>query len=197
MIIFVGPVFFLLLTTSFEQGTKAGLAVAVGIIISDVVCAVLCYYGLSQFLTASESQLWMAILGGLLLIGMGITYLLKKPNAGEFSARVKSTNISAVFIKGFLVNFVNPFVFMVWVGIIEVGKLKTGEDLDLMFYLMAVLFGIFTIDVAKVLLAKRIKIFIQPNVLLWIFRVTGAQCLFLGLGCWFLFYDISTIFEHT
>lgn len=186
MIIFIGPVFFLLLTTSFEQGTKAGLAVAVGIIISDVICAALCYYGLSQFLTAEKSQFWMAIIGGILLIGMGVSYLLKKPTVKMDSVDLKTKSISAVFVKGFLVNFVNPFVFMVWVGIIEVGKVKTDSGWELMFYLMAVLFGIFTIDVAKVVLAKRIKVFIQPNVLLWIFK--GSGCLMLVFGARLLLF---------
>ena len=37
--LFVGPVFFYLLKSTLESGFKAGIAVALGIILGDVICA--------------------------------------------------------------------------------------------------------------------------------------------------------------
>ena len=48
MVIFIGPVFFYLMETAINNGTKLGMAAAMGIYISDMVAAVLCYAGLSS-----------------------------------------------------------------------------------------------------------------------------------------------------
>ncbi|MBQ0740572.1 LysE family transporter, partial [Aquimarina celericrescens] len=56
MIIFIGPVFFLLLHSSIQYGSKAGVAVALGIIFSDIVCVMLCYFGLSSFILVPQHQ---------------------------------------------------------------------------------------------------------------------------------------------
>ena len=47
MIVFIGPVFFLLIRISLEFGTSAGVWVAIGIIISDILCVILSFLGVN------------------------------------------------------------------------------------------------------------------------------------------------------
>ncbi len=49
-LLFVGPVFFYLLKSSMENGVKSGVAVAVGIILGDIICVLLAIYGIGDYL---------------------------------------------------------------------------------------------------------------------------------------------------
>ncbi|WP_108803858.1 LysE family translocator [Aquimarina sp. Aq107] len=176
MIIFVGPVFFLLLNSSFQYGLKAGFSVAFGIIVSDVICVLLCYYGLSTFMTATQNQFWIGIIGSVILFGLGINYLLKKAVITS-NISISSKKWTSFFIKGFSVNFFNPFVFIVWIGVFKYGYEKYSDSIALLVFLIAVLSGILTTDLLKVFLSDKLKPFISPYRLKIFFRITGVVLL--------------------
>ncbi|AXT58925.1 lysine transporter LysE [Aquimarina sp. AD10] len=172
MIIFIGPVFFLLLNSSLQFGTKAGTAVALGIIVSDILCVLLCYVGLSSFLTAKGNQFWIGVLGSIIIFGLGINYLLKKAVLSN-EPIVNAKNIGKFFLKGFSVNFFNPFVFIIWIGVYNYGEHKYVENSSLFFFLLAVLLGILTTDLVKVFLSKKLKKILSVKRLTLFFRITG------------------------
>ncbi len=186
MIIFIGPVFFLLLSSTLKCGFTPGLMVALGIICSDIVCVLICNYGLVPFINYSDSNFWIALVGGILLIGLGIKYLQAKKIDPEKKVELPHHYHIAFFTKGFFVNFVNPFVFMVWIGLVKFTERKTGLDSTLFF--SGTLLGIFTTDFLKVALAKRIKDFIKPNILQLIFRICGVVLIVFGLRMILYFY---------
>ncbi|WP_299438608.1 LysE family transporter [uncultured Aquimarina sp.] len=176
MIIFVGPVFFLLLNSSFQYGIKAGVSVAFGIILSDVICVALCYYGLSSFMTATQNQFWIGIIGSCILLVLGISYLLKKAIITKDLSMV-SKKWSTFFIKGFSVNFFNPFVFIVWIGVFKYGQQKYNDTTSVLVFLTAVLIGILTTDLLKVFLSEKLKRFISEYRLSIFFKITGVVLL--------------------
>ena len=180
MIIFVGPVFFLLLNSSFQYGVKAGISVAIGIIVSDIICVLLCYYGLSSFMTASQNQFWIGIIGSLILFGMGVNYLFKKVIITK-DLSVTSKKWSTFFIKGFSVNFFNPFVFVVWIGVYKYGEQKYTDTPAILVFLLAVLIGILTTDLLKVFLSEKLKKFISEYRLNIFFKITGVVLLIFSL----------------
>lgn len=176
MVIFIGPVFFLLLNSTLQHGSSAGLAVAFGIIFSDIVCVWLCYFGLSKFITATTNQFWIGVLGGLILLGLGIAYSIKKVRSLEETlgdTTLNSKKTSSFFIKGFSVNFFNPFVFVVWIGVFRYGSASYTNSISLLTFLIAVLLGILTTDVLKVLVAKRIRSHISAKKLGYSYKITG------------------------
>ncbi len=59
MVVFIGPVFFLLLSISLQQGAWAGVLTAIGIVVSDLICVSLCYYGVTAFLQDTKQVHWM------------------------------------------------------------------------------------------------------------------------------------------
>ncbi|WP_282087589.1 LysE family translocator [Aquimarina algiphila] len=172
MIIFVGPVFFLLLNSSFQFGSKAGTAVALGIICSDVVCVMLCYYGLSAFVTIEQNKFWIGVIGSVIVFGLGINYLMKKVTTTT-DIIVQSKKLHSFFLKGFSVNFFNPFVFAVWIGVYNYGQHKYSENGSLFIFIVAVLTGILTTDLLKVFLSKKVEKFISSKRLSIFFKVTG------------------------
>ena len=57
--ILVGPVFFTIIQTSVEKGFSKGALVAFGVSASDILCVVICYFGLVQFLNEPVFQHWL------------------------------------------------------------------------------------------------------------------------------------------
>lgn len=180
MIVFIGPVFFTLLKSSLQFGFWGGMSVTFGILFSDVVCVALCSFGAIPFFRNPDNQFWLAIAGGAILIGLGIKYIIKPFLFSENTVVLQSRHYSTLFTKGFIVNFVNPFVFLVWIGVIGYGRTKFGFTADLAIFLSAALLAILTTDSLKVIFAHRIKSFIRPTILLNVYRVIGV--LLIGFG---------------
>ncbi len=189
MIIFIGPVFFTLLKSTLQFGFGAGISVALGIVVSDVVCIGLCLFGAKSFFEHAENQFWIASVGSVILIGLGLKYLLKPNVHTNPDLQLRSYHYTGFFAKGFLVNFVNPFVFLVWIGLIGLSHGKYGFSAELGVWLGASLLGIFTTDSLKVLFANKVKKLIQPNILLWAYRIIGI--LLIGFGFRMIYYAIT------
>lgn len=183
MVVFIGPVFFLLLSSTLESGFIPGLLVALGIIVSDIIFVVLCKFGLAQFISEPAALEWIALIGAVLLISIGIKYL-KAPVTAPITQHIETKNLSAFFIKGFLVNFINPFVLAIWIGIISFSEQKTNSNV----YLTGILLGIFSLDLLKVILAKRIKHLFKPLILQWTYRVFGLLLILFGIRMFIYFY---------
>lgn len=181
MIIFIGPVFFYLLKTTLQYGFGSGLSVALGIVISDLVCLIICYLGASEFIESDKNKLWLAVTASIILIAMGLKYLVKPNIKASTEIQLKSYDYGKLFVKGFLVNFINPFVFLVWIGIITLAIEKYESFSSQVIYFTAILLGIFTIDLAKVILAKRIKQFVQPYILKRIYKIIGVLLILFGV----------------
>lgn len=180
MIIFIGPVFFTLLKSALSYGFWAGMMVALGIFISDVVCVALCSFGAIPFFNNPLNQHWLAIGGSIILFGLGLKYLLK-PNVNvDTELKLKAGHYTAYFAKGFLVNFVNPFVFLVWISVIGLAQTKYENQQDVWIFLGAALLAILITDSTKVIFADRIKALIQPKFLLRAYQVIGI--ILIGFG---------------
>lgn len=180
MVVFIGPVFFTLIQSTIQHGAKAGFAVTLGIFLSDVLIAALCLFGAIEFFENARHQFWLALAGGLILFFIGFKYILKPiiNTVSDFKSSVFS--LSAFFAKGFLVNFVNPFVFMVWISITAFAKIRCDNWNDLMYFLGAALLGILATDSLKVILAERVQKFLNPAMLRKIFFVTGLILICFG-----------------
>ena len=185
MIIFIGPVFFLLLNSSVQYGRKAGVSVAVGIIVSDIFCVWLCHLGLSVFFNATENQFWIGLIGGFLLFFLGIYYLAKTSFAKQISTSVKS--LFGFFIKGFGVNFFNPFVFAVWIALFQLGNSKFKNTPSFWIFIMAVLLGILTTDLLKVFFSKKLRDLLSEQRLLLFSKIIGLILLLFSIR---VFYAI-------
>ena len=167
----IGPVMFTLVQASLKYGFKGGMAVAIGIIVSDVIAVVICFYGAIPFFNDSYNQFWIALGGGIILLGLGLKYLLKPDYFTPEDYKPGTKDFGNLFTKGFLVNFVNPFVFIVWIGLITYAKEKYPDGL--MIYLCMVLLGIFLTDSLKAFFAGKVKSLLAPKRLRRIYHVIG------------------------
>lgn len=176
----IGPVFFTLLRASLEHGTRGGLVVACGIIVSDALVAVLCSSGLVLAMQHAIPPRWVAIGAGVLLLGIGARYLIMRGRGMDEHERPLGRTSLTLFASGFLVNFVNPFVFAVWIALVMRASNDPSPNGAALF-LAGVLIGIFVTDIAKVLLAQRLRALISPRSLRMVYFSLGLVLLGFGM----------------
>jgi threonine/homoserine/homoserine lactone efflux protein len=170
---FIGPVLFYLLKSALESGFKAGVAVASGIIIGDIICVFLAFYGAEKFFNDSSNLKWISLGGAIILLTIGLKYFLKPTLTTEVNGKFKQKNIGIYFINGFLINFVNPFVFAVWFGFVSYNQTKFNTS-ETITSLITTLIVIFATDLLKAYFSNRLITLIKPKKLRFIFKVFGV-----------------------
>lgn len=156
----IGPVFFVLLETSAIRGFRAALAFDLGVILADILFLIVAYFSSFQLLENLSNQPGLFVFGGVILLVYGATSLRKKASKKEVSkigANNSNTYIS-LFIKGFLLNFINIGVLVFWLGvIIIVGPSLDNDPNRILIFFGTMLGAYLATDILKILLAKRLK----------------------------------------
>ena len=179
--IMLGPVFFTLLQTSLHEGFKAGVHLAFGVLISDAACITVAYFFASQIDLSGKYKMAVGWIGGLLLIGFGIINFFRKVKPKEVDDDRKTVHAKFI-LKGFFLNIFNPAVWLFWLGIISLIKLK--EDYtkvhDAAFF-SSVLATVFGMDLLKSFIANKISHLLNSAVLHWINWIVGSVLSVFGL----------------
>ncbi len=185
--VLVGPVFFTLIQCSLEKGFKFGFLVGLGIFFSDLLCVVLLYgLGATQFFENQQYQTLVAFLGAVLLIGLGLKYAFKPANKKAEEKDCSTKSYVQYFAKGFFINMLNPFLFVVWMGIIGVATTKYFSEWDRILFLAGVLLMIISSDTLKALFAFKLKALMRPDFLLVLYRLIGVGLIGFGLRLLFI-----------
>ncbi|MEM8906244.1 MAG: LysE family transporter [Bacteroidota bacterium] len=183
----LGPIFFALLQAGIEQGLRAGLMVGLGVWVSDFLFIVAVYWGVSYIIAITEwegFELTLGLIGGIILILFGLGTILSPPPNIQTTSSASKTSLSyiALWIKGFLINTINPFTFFFWISVMSAVVVKDGLQSDDAFsFFVGILLMIVLTDVLKVYLAKRIRQHLRQIHVLWIRRFTGVALLVFGL----------------
>jgi threonine/homoserine/homoserine lactone efflux protein len=181
----IGPVFFVLIETSVTKGFRAAITFDLGVIAADIIFIGLAYFSSFQLLKNLSNQPGLYVFGGAILTVYGLTIFLKKTKHNELKAQLSNSfkvNYIELFIKGFLLNFINIGVLIFWLGIIIV----TGPSLDNDINRFYVFFGsliaaYFITDVFKIVLAKQLKKQLTLKIILKIKKLLGVILIICGL----------------
>lgn len=153
----IGPVFFTLLRASLGHGMHGGVSVALGIILSDIAVVGICTAGLSDQLERHISGPWMGSIAGVLLGMLGVYYVAKPQYNMEREQKLDHRGAMGLFVTGFLVNFLNPFVFAIWISLSFHAGNTYGHGLGQWMLLAGALVGILVTDLAKAFYAPRLR----------------------------------------
>lgn len=167
----LGPSFFGLIQTSIKNGYRSGIAMALGIFLSDFIYLLLAWFGLSAWLVGDKYKVLVGTTGGVLLIAYGLWQFLKKTKVqnvdGEMPEQKNSYGASA--LKGFLMNVLNPFVIFIWIAAIGLASTKFNNEVPVILaFFVTTLMTILATDIAKSLAAGKIKSYLNET---WIHRV--------------------------
>ncbi|WP_086475602.1 MULTISPECIES: LysE family translocator [Arenibacter] len=155
----IGPVFFVLLETSAIKGFRAALCFDLGVIIADIIFIIVAYFSSFQLLENLSNQPGLYVFGGVILLVYGLTNVLKKEaKHTPEKIRVTKGDYLSLFVKGFLLNFINIGVLVFWLGIIiVVGPSLDNEPKRIWTFFGAMIGALFVTDIFKILLAKQLR----------------------------------------
>ena len=158
----VGPVFFVLLETSATKGFRAALSVDIGVVIADTLFILIAYFSSFQLLENLSNQTGLYVFGGTILFIYGIVVFVKKQSKEKEQKKLKGSYFG-LFIKGFLLNFINIGVLFFWLGILIVAGPNLDNDGNRIFtFFLTIIVTYFLIDIVKILLAKQLKKKLTP-----------------------------------
>lgn len=187
--VLIGPVFFMLLEISIRKGVRAALSFDLGVLLSDIIyilIALVFYNELDKILTGDQKYLFQ-LGGGAVFVIFGIFILIKKPKTGvdEENMSIQTKDYLMLGLRGFLLNFANPAVIFYWLSVIALGA-KGGDNEalskeDLYLYIVLILVTFFSVDVLKMMGAKKLRPFITDKVLLGLNRLTALIILITGI----------------
>ena len=130
----IGPVFFVLLETSATKGFKSALIFDLGVIVADIVFILLAFYSTNMLIDKIKDDPNFLIFGGVLLVVYGIISFIKTSKSFRSIVReyhkveIEKNAFGKLFIKGFLLNFINIGVLMGWLGFIVIGSSITESE---------------------------------------------------------------------
>ncbi|WP_273568646.1 LysE family translocator [Maribacter halichondriae] len=160
----IGPVFFVLLETSAIKGFRAALVFDLGVILADILFITAAYFSSFQLLENLSNQPGLYVFGGVILLVYGITTIVKKEGKAKVAKGAEKTAVKVnkgypgLFLKGFLLNFINIGVLVFWLGvIIVVGPSLDNDSNRIITFFSTMVIAYFVTDILKILLAKQLK----------------------------------------
>lgn len=180
----IGPVFFLLVDTGISRGFRSAFFIALGVLASDALFVVIAYFSSTAIRFFNTNQVVIGVAGGLILIVFGLVTFLKKPviHAERIHPELVGTGEWKIAWKGFIMNFLNPFVLLFWIGV--AGSLTAAKHATPVYaitFFVAALATVLLTDLLKAWSAARLKKLIRPVYLLWLNRVSGTGMMLFGI----------------
>ncbi|MFC6877397.1 LysE family translocator [Flavobacterium myungsuense] len=183
----VGPVFFVLLETSAVKGFRAAFVFDLGVVLADIVFISIAYFSSYRLIQTIKNDPAIYIFGGILMFTYGIISLLKIHKTSKNLDRktineILKKDYLSLFIKGFLLNFINVGVLLFWFLIlITIGPKLQLETPRMIVFFSTVIASYLIIDIGKIILAKQLKHKMTPNNILKIKKLISILLLIFGM----------------
>lgn len=155
-LVFIGPIFFLLIETSFTRGPRHALALDFGVITADLLCIIAAYYASADIVSLIDKHPGFYRITSILILSYGIVMLVTKTKMhlpGE--EKIISQNYFKTFLNGFLLNILNVGVVLFWLVTVIGVRNQYPDTESLIFYLGLVIATYLMIDFLKIFLAKQ------------------------------------------
>jgi threonine/homoserine/homoserine lactone efflux protein len=196
--VMVGPIFFLLLETSITKGFRSALALDFGVLVSDIVYVLIAVMFVEQIKgLIAGNKLMFSMIGGAIFVIYGLISLFKKValldsqklegiDASPENSRQHNNTKDYVFLglKGFVLNFANPMVIFYWVSVASVANNAVPDENSTTWafvFLGVVLLTFFSVDVLKIIAAKKIRPLVNQTLLNGLNRLIGIVFTLFGI----------------
>ena len=185
----IGPVFFVLLETSAVKGFRAALVFDLGVVFADIVFILIAYFSSYKLIESLKNDPAIFIFGGILMLTYGIISFIKlkklknEVSEEEIEFVFQKKDYRALFIKGFLLNFINVGVLLFWFLIlITVGPKLELETSRMITFFTSVILTYLLVDTGKILLAKQLKHKMTPKNTLTIKKIISILLIVFGIA---------------
>jgi len=188
----IGPLFFMNIRTTLSHGLRQGVALVAGAFTSDLILVLASWWGAMSLASITREDLfqsWFGLVCGLLLFGFGLSAAWPRKNRFDKQLNENQPIVKRryAFFQGFSINMTNPSNWLFWLGVATAARAEApgGDEYYLRFFMAAALIGLFSTDLAKVLLADQIGKRLKPGVPEKIVRFAGF--ILMGVSSWILF----------
>ncbi len=191
----VGPVIFSIIKQSINNGLKGGFAFIIGVSASDVSLVVVSNLFTELFARLMSYEIPISIGGSILLIALGIYVTFFKKiqvnEAGDQVIQISTHDYIKIFLSGYFINTLNPAAFGFWI-IASTSLLVESFNYRLVVYATCLLI-VAAFDIAKVLMAGKLRTKLTPHNIHIINRISGMILIGFGVA---LIWRITTISDH-
>jgi len=153
----LGTVFFALIEDGMAHGFKAGVAIAFGVIATDVGFILLAHLftkATSEFIQQHKEIILIA--SGTFIIGLGVMGLIKTSSNKDVKSSTNSFSAVKLILKGAALNGTNPVNFFAWLSLQTVLLTNNVNQTYFWTYFAACLLMIFVMEVLFAFLAKKL-----------------------------------------
>jgi threonine/homoserine/homoserine lactone efflux protein len=181
-----GPAFFALINTGIKHGYKTGSLLAMGVVLSDfIVCLLiifLVHFGATTYIQDEKSQRFMGIMAGIVLIVFGALHFRQPVPGTQNSVSVKLPTAGAMIGKGFLLNSLNPAVWLLWLGnVTAVSKTLHYSVVNMILYFGITLGLVLLVEIGKVAASGKLKKLLTARLMYLINIFTGILLVIFGV----------------
>lgn len=181
----VGPVMFSIIKQSLNNGHSGGMAFIFGVSASDLSMVLVSNIFTELFSALSTHKKEIGIAGSIFLITVGIYFLFfKKIKVNEEGQQVfaqfRTRDYARIALSGYVMNTLNPAVFLFWFTASTTFINHTLEEKLVLFTVCLAL--VFAADIAKVMLAGKIRKKLTPHNIHIINRINGTILISFGLA---------------
>jgi len=172
----IGPVFFLLIDTSIQRGFNKALNFSFGALTSDISLVIVLYAGTTKWLIHLIESPYLKFGGGLLFILFGLAYMIFQTSPPSIKKKT-----GPQFMKGLIINTVNPAVSVFWLAVISmVTNEFQGNHTQAVLFFSGTFITTSFLNLLKIVVAGKIRKFINSTKLITLNLITGL--VFIGFG---------------
>ena len=176
----MGPVFLSLIESSLSHGSKMAIALAAGVLVSDLLLICLSHLFSNWILKVLPEMTFIKVLAAVFFISFGIIKIFRKQTP-ERDQLVQTHPMGYLqhFTKGFVVNGFNPALLIFWTTMASLYQNKGGTA-SIMFF-SGVLLTTFSMDILKSIFSNRISHYLSGKSIHRIVKVSGVVFIVFGV----------------
>ncbi len=192
VVVNMGPAFITLVQTSLHRGARSAAWFAIGVILNDAMIVSLCILTSVQVVMHSPFEAALACIGaGVILLLFGIFTYRRKVKGRDKTIEQRTQEIMKersdkpswfVFLgKGFVLNILNPFVWIFWFSAVAmVAGNMGGNKLSTLVFFAIILGTTLFLELLKAWGAAKLKRFLNPERTEIMNKVAGVLLMLCG-----------------
>ena len=155
-LVFIGPIFFLLIETSFSRGPKHALALDLGVIVADILCIAAAFFASADLVQLIDKHPGFYRITSFIILIYAIYMIVSRTRmhlAGE--EKMIEQNYFKTFLNGFFFNILNIGVVLFWLVTVISVRNAYPDLKEFLLYMALVVATYLGIDFFKIYLAKQ------------------------------------------
>lgn len=155
-LVFIGPIFFLLIETAFSRGPKHALALDLGVVLADITCITAAYFASADLVEIIDKHPGFYRITAIIILVYALYMIFTKTTMhapGE--EKLIEQNYLKTFINGFFFNLLNIGVVLFWLVTVISVRNSYPKTEHFLIYMAIVILTYLAIDFLKISLAKQ------------------------------------------